>query len=395
MLLGARMKTPFLVAALSIATGCTAAGDDADLGDDGKGDGSTTPAYVSATTVEDAGDALTDTTPALAPHLKPMGSLGHYGPIGEYGPLGVLGPVGDSSWSPSSWISGGTGWDAWSRLFTALDGPLGPDGPLGSRGPLSSTWWQGQGLGDVGRQLGAGGATAALGPLGPLGALGPLGPLGPIGAHGFSRNSRGEYVGDCTGDGRTAVCRTIDVEWSSGQTRTWPLFERYSEDVAKAQTNDTSFMVEGGLSRAGDTDRYAVTSADAQWVTVVAVPEHALHTYPQAMAILGAAIAAGLTPPALVPFAPFYPYDHYASFDDLDVELDVDGIGTAVSASGDGVDWIQARVPAGARIEIRVSLERAWAAWWRPYLPRYRLFVVGSTKYLAGGGVSGPQLVRL
>src|SRR5262245_25607459 len=108
------MKTThLLVAALSIATGCTAADDAGGLGDDGKGDGSTTPAYVSASTVEDASDALTDTTPALAPHLAAMGSLGHYGPIGEYGPLGVLGPVGDSSWSPSSWISGGTGWDAW------------------------------------------------------------------------------------------------------------------------------------------------------------------------------------------------------------------------------------------------------------------------------------------
>jgi len=391
------MRSTTLVLLLATAVAGCATSDDAadDTGDlgDGKEDGVTTPAYASATTVEESAAALTAAAPALAPHLTPMGSLGHYGPLGEYGPLGVLGPVGDAGWNPSSWL-GATGWDAWASLATAINGPLSAAGPLGSSGPLNPSWWTGRLDTAVGQQLTPGGAAAPLGPVGPLGALGPLGPLGPVGAHGFARDANGNYVGDCKHDGHTAVCRTVDVEWTAGGSkRTWPLVELYPEAVAAAKTdNDTSFMVEGELARAGDVDTFVAHSANAQWVTIVAIPEHAFHTYPQAMAILLASVGLGFATPVIVPFFPGYLYDHEGSFDDLDLEVAVEGVGTAVSATSGSIDWVSVRVPSGSTLDIKLTLYRPWAAWWRPYNPRYRLIVLGSTKYLSGSSARGPQL---
>lgn len=71
------------------------------------------------------------------------------------------------------------------------------------------------------------------------------------------------------------------------------------------------------------------------------------------------------------------------------------GSSAAVSATGDAIDWVQVRVPAGARLSIRVTLAAAWSAWWRPYLPRYRLFVVGSTRYRDDIPHGGAHLERL
>jgi len=391
-----RSRPGFLALATLVAGCAVSEGDDAAFDDGGgKGDGVTTPAYASATTVEETAAALTSAAPGLGVHLRPMGSLGHYGPISEYGPLGVLGPVGGSGWNPSTWI--GLGWDAWGSLATAVRGPLTAAGPLGSTGPLNTAWWTGQVDGDVGEHLQPGGAATPLGPVGPLGALGPLGPLGPIGAHGFRRDSSGNYTGDCNGDGGTAVCREVDVEWTDGgSVRTWPLFENYPESTARAKTdNDTSFMVQGEIARTGDTDTFVANSADAQWVTIVAVPEHAMHTYSQAMAILAASSVLGFNPPVFVPFPPGYLYNHEASFDDFDLEVVVRGVGTAVSATAGTIDWATVRVPAGSTLEIKLTLYSAWSQWWRPYNPRYRLFVVGSTKYLAGAAATGPQLQAL
>ena len=384
-----------LFALATLVAGCAASdGDDAFDDGGGKGDGVTTPAYASATTVEETAAALTSAAPGLGVHLRPMGSLGHYGPISEYGPLGVLGPVGGSGWSPSSSI--GLGWDAWGSLATAVRGPLTAAGPLGSTGPLNTAWWTGQVDRDVSVHLQPGGAATPLGPVGPLGPLGALGPLGPIGAHGLRRDSSGNYTGVCS-DGRTGVCRTVDVEWTAGGSkRTWPLFESYTESTAKAKTdNDTSFMVQGEIARAGDTDTFVAKSADAQWVTIVAVPEHAMHTYSQAMAILAASSVLGFNPPVLVPFPPGYLYNHEASFDDFNLEVVVSDVGTAVSATSGTIDWATVRVPAGSTLEIKLTLYSAWTQWWRPYNPRYRLFVVGSTRYLAGAVASGPQLQPL
>jgi hypothetical protein len=387
--------TPLLVLATLVAA-CTAAdgGDDDGGWSDGKADGSSTPVYASATTVEEQAAGIVDGAPGMALHMKPMGSLGHFGPIGEYGPLGVLGPVGTSAWNPSSWI-GATGWDGWASLLTDVRGPLSADGPLGSSGPLSSVYWRDTFDGDVAQHLLPGGAATPLGPVGPLGALGPLGPLGPVGAHGFRRDTTtGDYTGDCNGDGRTAVCRTVDVEWTAGGTvRTWPLVELYPEAAAARKTDhDTSFVVQGEIARAGDTDRFTAHAGDAQWVTVVVLPEHSLYNYAQGMAILATAVAIGFETPAIVAGVL---YDHDSSFDDFDLEIDVAGIGTAVSATSSTIDWAIVRVPAGATLDISITLYKPWTQWWRPYNPRYRLFVIGSTKYLAPAAATGPQLQPL
>ena len=190
------------------------------------------------------------------------------------------------------------------------------------------------------------------------------------------------------------MCRTVKVEWTAGGTRrTWPLVELYPEATAAAMTdNDVSFVVQGEVARDGDTDTFVANAADAQWVSIVLVPEHAFHTYSQAMTILGAAVALGLNPPLFVPFFPGYAYVHEAFFDDFDLTVTVPGTGVATSATSGSIDWIQARVPAGAKLEIDVTLYKAWYAVWRPYRPRYRLFVVGSTKYLASSSATGAQL---
>ncbi len=394
-----RASSAILIVVTTLA-GCAAsddaAGDDS-WSDDGKADGVSGPAYASASTVEDSAAAIASAAPGMALHMKKMSSLGHYGPTGEYGPLGVLGPIGDASWNASTWV-GATGWDSWASLMTEIDGPLSASGPLGSSGPLAPTWWRETFASEVAQHLLPGGAATPLGPVGPLGALGPLGPLGPVGAHGFRRDTAtGDYTGDCHHDGHTGVCRTVDVAWTSGgAARTWPLVELYPEAVAARKTdNDVSFVVQGEIARTGDTDHFIAHAADAQWVTIVAVPEHAMHTYPQAMAILAAAVALGFEAPIIVPFFPGYLYDHEGSFDDLDLEVDVANVGTAVSATSDLIDWVTVRVPANSTLDIKLTLYAPWSAIWRPYNPRYRLFVVGSTKYLAAAAARGPQLKPL
>jgi hypothetical protein len=294
--------------------------------------------WTGASNVEALGGAATD----------PFGFLGHYGPIGEYGPLGVLGAAGLG------------GFD--------VNGALTAAGPLGVAGPLGDGRWRQ-------RELDPGGAWSVVGPIGPLGALGPLGPLGPSGPHGLRRDGQGRYL-DAGG-----VRRSIEVPWRDGEVRSWPLVELYPEHAARAmEDHDTSFVVTGELGRPGDRDELTAHSAEAQWVTVAVIPEHALYAYAQAMAILAA--------------APLYPFDP-GSFDDLDLEVEVAGHQAISSTSGDLIDWLSVRVPAGAALRVRVGLHQAWSRPWRPYRPRYRLIVVGSTHYLDDAPAGGAHQVPL
>jgi hypothetical protein len=159
-------------------------------------------------------------------------------------------------------------------------------------------------------------------------------------------------------------------------------------------------MVHGTLRSTGDRDEYPLSSAHEQFVTVLVVPEWATHTFSQAMAILLASAARGFEFPLTVPFVPFTPYDHHGSFDDFDLELEIRGadgalLGTAVSASGDFIDWIHARVPAGAQLTVRVTLHDRWSAVWRVVAPDYRLIVVGSTPHLASTSIGGEHAIPL
>lgn len=364
-------------------------------------------------------------------YLATMSALGYYGPLGPYGPLGVLGPIGDQPWNPELYVTGELSWSNWSELFTGSGGPLSADGPLGSAGPLAEGAHErleaaAGALGGFVAHLRPGGVFAPLGPIGVSGALGPLGPLGPAGAHGYRRGDGGHYLPD---DGQLChdapaplqepPCRAIEVEWTpGGERRLYELVERYDEQVAAAMDdNDTSFVVTGAISREGaDPDRFAFRSRVDQWVTVLVVPEYAKFPFVQAMSILGQSAALGYQVPAsvavphLLSGAPIpYRYQHRESFDDFDLELSIDTgevAGRIASASGQVVDWIHVRVPAGTRLEAAVHLDAQWRAsfffdgpWGlltRPSTPHYRLVVVGSTA--AGQGTvdfSGPYLRAL
>lgn len=263
--------------------------------------------------------------------------LGDAGPLGAYGPLGVVGPLGSNLWNPSRYMDLVGNWEGWAKQLTQKGGPLSEKGPLGPDGPLGDAYTS-----LLPRPLAAGGPYTALGPIGPLGALGPLGPLGPMGAHGFKRDGLGRYINT-----QGVVQRTVDVKWGEGSRR-YELVERYPGDTAaQLDDNDTSFLAEGAIDARGEADRYRMTSAEAQYVTLVVVPE--------------------------------------AQLDDFDLEvLDGRGKRVAVSDSRGLVDFVQLRAAAGEKLEARVT-RRAHAHLLRA---TYRLVVVGST---AGVPVAGSR----
>jgi hypothetical protein len=307
--------------------------------------------YVSANSVEDQGVIGSGGT------SSPLSALGSYGPLGAYGPLGELGPVGDNVWNPSTWIdaannSWGSSWDG-----RADGGPLTEAGPLGSHGPLGDAYIDGALFenNEAAQQLRGLGQAAVLGPLGPLGPLGALGPLGPVGAHGFGTDENGSYIDR---DGK--VQRTIDVFYNDDKTevRSYELFEKYSEEAAKAMTdNDTSFMVEGGIAYEGrgkyETDEFEFTSNSDQLVTVCVVPEKSL--------------------------------------DDFDLEIvDDKGNVLAKSDSDDLMDWTQLQVKKGTKLKARVKLKDS-GHW---FSKTYRLYVVGSGEELGKAALNSGEHVR-
>ena len=118
------------------------------------------------------------------------------------------------------------------------------------------------------------------------------------------------------------------------------------------------------------------TSAEAQFVTILVVPESAVFFYPQAMSVLYAAAAIGFDTPLVAPA-------WRSLTDDLDLEiLDEQGDLVGASESLAYLDWVQARVPAG-RLEARVTLRSTWSVL-SPMAGDYRLIVVGSGARIQG-----------
>lgn len=410
---------PQLVAACAWLLACHA-GSDADDGDGAGGKADDPDAHIAegvaitSRSVQALGGDLSRVRPPidefvvddpLPPdtYLKPMSALGYYGPLGPYGPLGVLGPVGDGTLTPQSWNALAAPWDSFAAL-SDNDGPLSRSGPLGPQGPLGTTYWDRfaddhRSLGDdFVTQLEPGGLFVPLGRIGPLGALGPLGPLGPVGAHGHVADASGNWTGRCHGeDPRNhagGICRVVALAWAKGDTRVFELVEDYAEAFAQQMPdNDTSFMVKGTI--AGDeVDAYPMTAADLQTVTVVAFGSWTMWPYATAMALLGESASFGFAIPPVVPGAvfPWSFYDHAHAFDDIDLTLDleVDGrIDTLQADTVDVVDWISVQVPAGASLTAHVSLASRWRAPWRGVDPDYRLFVVGSPRWLTSTKVGG------
>lgn len=207
-----------------------------------------------------------------ASYLAPPSCLGYFGPIGPYGPLGSLGPLGTNTWNPSYWITGsGMDWSDWAKNMSGEGGVLSTKGPLGESGPLSyhAYYEVCPCINVFAHHLMNGGLFSVLGPLGPLGALGPLGPLGPLGAHGYPSNSNGDYYANKTGQ----IVRTFDAPYSKEVTRTFELFEFYTDEdyVKSLPNNDVSWVVKGDVT-IGSNDTYKFTSAKTQYVTIVLVP---------------------------------------------------------------------------------------------------------------------------
>jgi hypothetical protein len=378
-------------------------------------------------------------------YLRTMSAFSHAGPVGHFGPLGPLGPIGESGTSPDTLISGSFAWSSWARFFTAMGGPLSAQGPLGRNGPANPAFWeelpdrlarywserpdvQKAFTNDFIVHLRPGGIFGIVGPTGPLGAFGPLGPLGPIGAHGYARRDGGDYMPnsfdvchDVDGDRRTPPCRTVDVDWAGTERRTYELFESYSEEKAKAlndrvgeNANDTSFMVRGSIATpSAEIDDYVFRSRTAQWVMVTLVPESAKYKLHQVVrgnagcdkTLLGAASEDHFEAPdgkeiflphaesSSEPCAPVH-YQHRASHDDFDLELEVEAKGSKRaklrSRSHDMIDWVQVLVPAGAKLTAHVGLAQAWkpsaedarlGIVGRTDVPSYRMIVVGSSPH--------------
>jgi hypothetical protein len=103
--------------------------------------------------------------------------------------------------------------------------------------------------------------------------------------------------------------------------RTYDLVEEYQPDYARALTdNDCSWMTHSaGLILISDTEQYAFTSAEEQYVTILVVPQYQL--------------------------------------DDFDLQVTIDGAQVITSANPGSsfVDWIQVKVRAGARLVARTS----------------------------------------
>lgn len=190
--------------------------------------------------------------------------LGTMGPLGYLGPLGQYGPVGDKSWNPSSMISGGAGWEGTSDRLAESGGPRGAGGVLSDRSMVGVDWYNGGVL----PALQPGGSTGVLGPAGPLGPLGLVGPLGPVGVHGHHADQDGNYLGP---DGK--VVRQMDARYDAQGSRTWDLYERYTEERAKGmKDNDTSFAVDGTVSKQKEVDDYPFQVASPQIITVAVTP---------------------------------------------------------------------------------------------------------------------------
>lgn len=290
------------------------------------------------------------TPPGAAGLLSAASCLGDGGPLGAYGPLGLLGPLGSNAWNAGRYMDLVGNWEGWARQLTQHGGPLSEQGPLGPTGPLGASYTTTMPkISDFAAHLAAGGLWTALGPVGPLGALGPLGPLGPLGAHGYKRDALGRYV-----DRQGRVQRAVEVKWGAGARR-YELVERYPGDTAaQLDDNDTSFLAEGAIDAADEADRYPMTSAEAQYVTLVVVPE--------------------------------------AQLDDFDLEvLDGHGKRLARSDSRGLVDFVQLRAQAGEQLTARVT-RRAHG---HPLRATYRLVVVGATGQLPASTIRGKhQLPR-
>jgi len=244
------------------------------------------------------------------------------------------------------WISGLGDWSDYSKNITGEGGPLSEQGPLGYNGPLGDAYWKTlPKINDFGKQLQAMGVWTVLGPLGALGAVGPLGPLGPLGAHGFLRDLKtGAYTH------KSATMRNVSVPFNpSGAIRVYDLFEDYESDYAlRMRDNDCSWMTSTAINTIGDSLNYTFHSRVPQFITITVVPEAAL--------------------------------------DDWDLEVFVGGRLIAWSNSTYYMDFVQV-APLATPTTFVVNVKLASSG--HILSSVFRLFVVGSTEWIATTDITG------
>jgi len=198
-----------------------------------------------------------------------------------------------------------------------------------------------------------GGVFHVLGPLGPLGALGPLGPLGPIGAHGFTRNSNGDW------NKNGVVQRSVAVKFNTTFTRKFDLYESYDQKYAVAKKdNDCSFYVEATWNPGDTTSRhtYKFISKPEQFVSILLTPMAQLDDF------------------------------------DLNVQFPSSSAGKiqVISDAETYIDHTIVRVPPGTTITVSVELSASFHL----LASVYRLYVTGSSEYFPNMDILGTHQVK-
>lgn len=117
--------------------------------------------------------------------------------------------------------------------------------------------------------LAPGGILHTAGNAGPMGPLGIAGLLGPNGAHGYARNSSGDYI-----DRSGVVQKSVTLA-----KKKFDLYELYRlEKLNLSNVLDTSFAIRGEIDR-DDQIEVKVKSKTTQWIHVLAVNENPFDTF--------------------------------------------------------------------------------------------------------------------
>jgi len=152
------------------------------------------------------------------------------------------------------------------------------------------------------------------------------------------------------------IIRNITIKYDKSKTRTYPLFESYTENHAKQLSKygklDTSFMISGDLVDYNKIDEFVFTSLDyPQYVTMLIVPQYTLDNF-------------NLT------------------LETSDHKFKVYADTTTFS------NWIQVYVAEPTSFRVKISL-----AFTAQFLTHpYRLLVVGSTSYIPASNIKGPYI---
>lgn len=238
---------------------------------------STSIQYITANSVSAQNANMANIYPAvpsgLGVYLGSDSALGYLGPISQLGPLGPLGPLGSNTWDTTAWVYDDY---TWADYYNYIYGPLSAAGPLGENGPYTTDAYY-NGVLFTRNQFAANtrafGLWSILGTIGPLGAVGALGALGPNGATGYAVNESGAYV-----DSSNQVVRSVSVPYNSSSSRTFDLYENYTQAYAtQMPDNDTSFMVVGSLGL-NSSNSYTITSSQDQIVSALVVPDSTIDT---------------------------------------------------------------------------------------------------------------------